>query len=83
MVVVTIASGYVVSPVPGRSDQARVAYVVQTDPKGWLPTKVVNVVAKSQVPFAVQQPFIANTNTRYSVFTLSDCHHLHPATSIS
>lgn len=42
------ASGYVVSPVPGRPDQARVAYVVQTDPKGWLPTKVVNIVAKSQ-----------------------------------
>jgi len=42
------ASGYVVQPVKDDPNSSKVTYVVQTDPRGWLPTKVVNYVARSQ-----------------------------------
>jgi len=42
------ASGYIVQPVPDKPDECDITYIVQTDPKGWIPSWVVNIVAKSQ-----------------------------------
>jgi len=42
------ASGYIVQPIKDDPKSSRVTYVVQTDPRGWLPTRVVNYVASSQ-----------------------------------
>jgi len=42
------ASGYILQPVADKPNECDVTYIVQTDPKGWIPTWVVNIVAKSQ-----------------------------------
>jgi len=42
------ASGYVVEPIEGKEDACKVTYIVQTDPRGWLPAWAVNIVAASQ-----------------------------------
>jgi len=42
------ASGYIVQPIKDKTDECRVIYLVQTDPKGWLPSNIVNYVASSQ-----------------------------------
>jgi len=40
------ASGYWIKP--NDDNTSTVAYVVQIDPKGWIPTAIVNIVAKKQ-----------------------------------
>jgi len=42
------ASGYIVEPIADKPDACTLYYIVQTDPKGWLPAWVVNWVAASQ-----------------------------------
>eukprot|EP00741_Cyanophora_paradoxa_P018918 tig00021105_g18263.t1 len=41
-------SGYVCRPIPGEPKKCRIAYVVQVDPKGWLPKFAVNWASASQ-----------------------------------
>lgn len=49
------ATGYVVQAIPGKPDMCHMTYVVQVDPKGWLPTTVVNYAAAEQafIPGAI------------------------------
>eukprot|EP00339_Tiarina_fusa_P015843 CAMPEP_0117023768 /NCGR_PEP_ID=MMETSP0472-20121206/17710_1 /TAXON_ID=693140 ORGANISM="Tiarina fusus, Strain LIS" /NCGR_SAMPLE_ID=MMETSP0472 /ASSEMBLY_ACC=CAM_ASM_000603 /LENGTH=205 /DNA_ID=CAMNT_0004729991 /DNA_START=70 /DNA_END=687 /DNA_ORIENTATION=- len=52
------ASGYWIKP--NGDGTSTVAYVVQIDPKGWIPTAIVNVVAKKQpLVLAKMRDFLA------------------------
>jgi len=42
------ASGYVIQPVKDKENECVFTYVVQSDPKGWLPAAIVNFAARSQ-----------------------------------
>jgi len=57
------ASGYVVEPIADKPDACTLYYIVQTDPKGWLPAWVVNWVAASQS----YNPGVIKEKTQYFI----------------
>jgi len=42
------SSGYIVEAIDGQPNSCMLYYVCQADPKGWLPTRVVNYVSREQ-----------------------------------
>jgi len=43
-----LVSGYVATEIPDRPSQCKIVYLLQADPKGWLPVWVVNLLAGDQ-----------------------------------
>jgi len=41
-------TGYIIEPTDGTRKQSNVTYIVQIDPKGWIPMPIVAAVSKQQ-----------------------------------
>jgi hypothetical protein len=60
-----LTSGYIIEPVDGtQQKESKVTYIVQLDPKGWLPTSVVNSVAVDQPKTLASLRNFINTKTK-------------------